>query len=61
MTLKAVILPVRGLSSLGMFSMVMVKSALSDDTSMRWVLRVTPGLAQISASVLSGSSSARPS
>jgi DNA-binding transcriptional LysR family regulator len=53
-TLSAVILPVRGFSSEGMFSIVMVRSAESDFTAMVCVLRLTPGSAQISARVASG-------
>ena len=53
-TLNAVILPVRGFSCDGMFSIVMVRSEASDLTRMVWVLRVTPGSAQISQRVLSG-------
>src|SRR6185295_13732525 len=52
-TLSAVILPVRGFSSEGMFSMVMVRSEESDLTTMVWVFLVTSGSAQISARVAS--------
>src|SRR5262245_12082031 len=52
--LSGVILPVRGFSSEGMFSIVMVRSAESDRTAMVCVLRVTVGSAHTSTSVASG-------
>jgi len=45
--------PVLGFSE-GMFSIDIEKRAESDSTSMRWVLRVTVGSAQISSIVRSG-------
>src|SRR3712207_7801568 len=46
--------PVRGFSSLGTFSMVIVRRAAAASTRMVWVLRETPGSAQISTRVRSG-------
>src|SRR6185369_8145287 len=50
---SAVIKPVFGFSD-GIFSIDIEKRAESDSTSMRWVLRVTVGSAQISTLVRSG-------
>src|SRR5262249_29062180 len=52
-TLSAVMRPVFGFS-LGMFSIVISIEDESDLTTMRWILRVTVGSAQISSVVLSG-------
>ena len=51
---KGVILPVRGFSSLGTFSIVMVRRALAASTRMVCWLRVWAGSAQISTMVRSG-------
>ena len=51
--LRAVMRPVLGFSD-GMFSIVMLKQAESDSTSMRWTLRCRSGSAQMSMVVLSG-------
>ena len=59
-TLKAVILPVPGLDSEGIFSMVISKRALSESTLMVWVLRVLVGSAQISSWVFRAPIPARP-
>ena len=57
--LSGVIRPVRGLSSLGTFSIVIDSRAESASTSIVWVLRVTVGSAQISSIVRSGPMPAR--
>ena len=59
MALKAVMRPVRGFSSDGTFSISIEKRALSASTSMRWMLRLSPGSAQISSRVSSGPMPAR--
>ena len=51
---SAVICPVRGFSSLGTFSMVMVKRAASASTRIVWMLRLMVGSAQISTRVRTG-------
>ena len=59
MTESAVILPVRGFSAVGTFSIRISKRALSASTTIRWVLRLTVGSAQISSRVRSGPMPAR--
>src|SRR5262249_30249732 len=54
MTESAVRRPVRGFSSEGTFSICIEKRAASASTSIRCMLRVTPGSAQISTDVPSG-------